>query len=261
MNVLRAVKSNLHRAILCPRFLLAVAIGLLIQYMGMWDVIAMPDTNVVYLYFWMIYLGTFQLLLVCVPAMVCSDAFLEDTRDGYLRLAVQRSGLRAYLWAKTIAAALAGFLVMVLSSALFILLLRIGRPVDEYSDILNVADIVEGSYAQLVYDRKSWLYLLMNVLQQGISGAFYACMALACSAFIDNIFVVIASPILLAQWSGLIRNLLGNTYSLVDLQFGTTENIGLAAATIDVRVTFVPLTLLCGILFFVRGRRKAYDLL
>ncbi len=217
MNVLRAVKSNLHRAILCPRFLLAVAIGLLIQYMGVWDVIAMPDTNVVYLYFWMIYLGTFQLLLVCV--------------------------------------------VMVLSSALFILLLRIGRPVDEYSDILNVADIVEGSYAQLVYDRKSWLYLLMNVLQQGISGAFYACMALACSAFIDNIFVVIASPILLAQWSGLIRNLLGNTYSLVDLQFGTTENIGLAAATIDVLVTFVPLTLLCGILFFVRGRRKAYDLL
>lgn len=261
MNVLRAVKSNLHRAVICPRFLLCVAIGLLIQFMGVWDVIAMPGTNVVYLYFWMIYLGAFQVLMVCVPAMVCSDAFLVDTHNGYLRFAVQRSGVCSYLWGKTIAAALSGFLVMLLSSVLFILLLRIGRPVDEYSDILNVADIIEGSYAQLVYDHKSWLYLLMNVLQQGISGAFYACMALACSAFIDNIFVVIAAPLLLAQWSGLIRNLLGWRYSLVDLQFGTTANIGTAAATIDSLITFIPLTLLCGIIFYVQGRRKVYGLL
>lgn len=261
MNMLRAIKSNLHRALFCSRFLLCVAIGLLIQFMGVWDVITMPDLNVVYLYFWMIQLGTFQVLLVCVPAMVCSDAFLEDTHNGYLRFAVQRSGLSAYLWGKTIAAALSGFFVMLLSSALFILLLRIGRPVAEYSDMLNVADVVDGSYVQLVYDRKAWLYLLMNVLQQGISGAFYACMALACSAFIDNIFVVIAAPLLLAQWSGLIRNLLGMRYSLVDLQFGTTDNIGAAAATINNLVVFIPLTLLCGIIFCSQGRRKASELL
>lgn len=259
--ILRSIRSNLSRALLCPRFLLCVAISLVIQLMGVWDIIAMEGLNVTYLFFWLMQLGTFQILLLCVPAMVYSDSFLEDLKGSVIRFSVQRSGVFKYLFAKYIATLLSGFAVMTVSFLIFLAALCICFPLDDYGTVMNIVDIVSGSYSQLIVDKKSFLYLFTNIVHQGICGAFYAGMALACSTFIDNSFVVIAAPILLGQWSGTLRNLTGMKYSLMDIQFGTTELTGTLESSRAALVLFIPLITICGILFIWNGKRRVYEAL
>lgn len=253
--LLHSLKSNLSRALLCPRFLLSVLIGIVILLMGVWDVIQMRGNNVTYLLFWFMHLGTFQMLLVCVPAMVYSDSLLEDAKGASVRFSVQRIGVTTYLAVRYVATILVGFIVMVVSCGAFFGGLSLFMPVDDAAGNMVLADIVTGSYIQLVREGKCLEYILVNILHQGICGMFYAGFALMCSAFIDNSFVVVAAPLLLYQWSGTIRDLLGLGYSFADIQFCTTDMATVAEALPYAFTRFFLLTVLCGIVFMWRGRR------
>ena len=255
MKLLHGLKSNLSRAIFCPRFVLSVLIGVVIQLMGVWDVIQLRGNNVTYLLFWLMQLGTFQTLLVCVPAMVYSDSMLEDAKGASVRFSVQRIGVIPYLAVRYISTMLVGFLVMIVSCGIFLGGLALFMPIDDAAGNMVLADIVNGCYAQLVREGKFLAYILVNILHQGICGMFYAGFALCCSAFIDNSFVVVAAPLLLYQWCGTLRDLLGLKYSLADIQFCTAELSTVAEALPYTFARFFLLTVLCGIVFVWKGRR------
>ncbi|MCL1853518.1 MAG: hypothetical protein FWF88_10915 [Peptococcaceae bacterium] len=213
------LRVDLKRAFVSPIFLLA-AIGMaLLLYISVDPEIKLAHMRdypqqVIYLYETSLSYGFGQIALI-LGALPFGASFCLDWNHQFLKLLVIRADMARYATSKVFVCFLSGFSAIVLGQILFILILSIGFPLaDPHSGTFE--NLSFSTYGFLLQQGHYALYFLFPVVAFGLGAAFYALMALLISTRIQNVFVVLTSPIIVMT---LLQMLIGILNRIVDLPF------------------------------------------
>lgn len=190
-------------------------------------------------------------------ALPFATAFCADWNSGFAVAASMRSGNRRYLTSKISACALTGGLVPAIATLLFAIFLTLRFPTDPEL-MLSLAD---GDPFNRVLNMGAPIglgfYYLGIVLMQFMAGACWAMTGLAFSAFMPNTLLTLCIPLAAYRLSLEIYYWFELPYWLnlpllqdcmVEMNYVLTLLAGL--------VVFGLVTLLLGILFSVRAKRR-----
>ena len=198
----RIINEELDRAFRNPRFIIIFIIALASFMIGSYRLPVPPGLNPVNRLLASLYFGNFSFLAALLATLPFADSFLDDLNQGFLRMIVQRTSYRKYIWAKLLSVALAGGVSLLLAE-LVIFLCGINR----LSDWTTMIGSFQGSFylgqpqglLGGLYSVNPLLYLAYLLVSAFGFGAVYALLGLAISAVIHNRYVVLAAPLVLVQ--------------------------------------------------------------
>lgn len=153
-------------------------------------------------------------LVLIISTVSFAWSFLEDCDSHFLRTVYQRISLREYCTAKILAVSAVSFFASSVSILFFVLLSQF-LPLAAYDNLSGY----ENEYLPFVARGQSLLYLLARFLVTGLSCSLAAVVALAISAWIDNLFVVVLFPFILYQFIELILTLMDSRNSIASFLF------------------------------------------
>ncbi|MDD3278591.1 MAG: hypothetical protein PHG16_06865 [Lachnospiraceae bacterium] len=182
------------RYMLCSyRFLAAVVGYTVISFISLLDEMKLfPGASVYYLY--MVYYSyPFWLLFLLFAVFPGGKSFCEDFESRYYRYRILRFGKRNYAVSKAISCFISAFVLVFLSQWLLIGVLTLRGPM--YLDVDKSA-MPGGIYAVLMNENQIWIYFMIRILILAAGAGFFSIVALWISTKIVNIFVVLASPII-----------------------------------------------------------------
>lgn len=155
--------------------------------------------------------GVIALLVPLLAVLPFADSYALDRTQGYLRHVLVRSSYRRYFFAKFVANLLAGGLAVALP-----LLLLFGYtnlvyprgllPIEESR--VTIGGYPYGPLGSL-YRIAPDLYILFRVGVGFIFGATYATLGLDISSFVNNRYIVLATPFLLYHVANFVLAVLG----------------------------------------------------
>lgn len=264
---IRALRVDLHRAVLSRRFLLTVVLILA------WLVVNSATNIFVYdfLYFYGIPysfnqamvgndgLGMIVLAMATVPY---STSYLTDRASGFDHHAIKRVGFPTYVASRVVSVGVSAFLAMVAAAGIFLSCLCLSGA---QQSIARDAEHLNGVYYELVLTVGPWCYYLVRFTISGLTAALASVFALYATTLVPNIYVALLSPLIgYYTWESvisLIFNLSGGRASFLSL-FTMYNNITHQISTDNLfsflwtTVYLLTLTVLCGRGFVIRTRKE-----
>ncbi len=199
------LRAELYRAFWNRSFLLALVLGILLLGYGLFEYSEGTDIpganpflcNAYDAVIWA-QAGPVALFVPLLAVLPFADSYALDRTGGYLRHVLVRSSYRRYLFAKFVANLLAGGLAVALSLILLFACTNLIYP----RGLLPIDQArIGGAYPHgplgPLYRTAPDLYILFLVGVGFIFGATYATLGLAFSSFVNNRYVVLATPFLL----------------------------------------------------------------
>lgn len=198
----RALRVDLRRAILSPRFILTVVLLLLwLLFNGTFDIFlnkTLFTFGIPYVLNWAT-TGDFGLgmLNLVIAALPFSASYLADWECGFDRCALGRTGLAAYAQARVIAVALSSFLAFWAAAGIFLAGLSLtGAP--------HTFPQLTGEYMDLAIQVGPWCYYLVRLTISGLTCAMAGVFSLFVSTLIPNSYVAMLSPLAACNAYGII---------------------------------------------------------
>ncbi len=196
-SCLRAIRVDLRRAVITPRFILAILLSLSWSlFNGIFDIFlnhSMSATGIPYVINQAL-TGDFGLgmLILSISAVPYSTSYLTDRDSNFFRYAVNRIGLRVYGLSKIIAVSIAAYLASIISNGLLLAILSLtGAP----HVISGEENYLSGCYLDLVYLYGPVVYYSVRFTIAGLSCSMAAIFALMVSTLIPNSYVCLISPL------------------------------------------------------------------
>lgn len=197
-SFLRALRVDLHRAVVSPVFLLTVALMLAwLSFNGTFEAVLNHTLE----FFGIPYVldqaltGTFGLgmLVLVIAAAPYSASFLTDRESGFDRCAMERVGFSAYALSRVVSVALTSFLAFFLAGGLYLGGLSLtGAP----HTVPGGGETLFGNYLDLVVQVGPWCYYLVRFTITGLTCAMSAVFSLWISTLIPNRYVALLSPLI-----------------------------------------------------------------
>lgn len=188
MRFIRCFSSDLHRAILSPRFCIGVVGYGLLLCLNL-PVDPWPK-DPAYLFSVSYKFGFYIFFYLCA-AIPSATAFLSDIDHNYLQAILKRISVRTYSISKCLSVMLSGMLAVILATGIFGVYLFV-----RFSSAEAVAQSYSG-WDRLISDGKPVLYFIVKAGMTATIGGLFSVIALNVSTVIRNSFVVLATPVLL----------------------------------------------------------------
>lgn len=184
------LRVDLRRAILSQNFMISMLFIILVMLISCSGFIS-DQSDVLYLLVNALTgSGSFMFILCIAPIFPYGISFVSDMEDKAFSFWIIRTGVKKYGISKFITSVIAGFLTVGAGIYFFSLIMSIFFPL--------FTDIPSGdTYTMLLKDNKPWIYILATAIHYSLSGALFAGLAMAVSAFIPNKFSVIITPIVI----------------------------------------------------------------
>ena len=198
MRFFQAFHVEIQRSMRSKAFLLQLVLLLVWMYLNSFDIF----TSEIYMlgFCWQAVLNqattsqfNFANLLMILGTIGYAWSYCTDHDGGYDGEAVRRVGPVAYGTAKLTATLLSSFCAASLAVLLYALFLQaLSLPPSNATYLWGAT-----AYLSLVAEGNSGLYLLFRCLVTGLSCSLAACIALTVSAFVQNLYTTLLSPLLL----------------------------------------------------------------
>ena len=211
------LRAELYRAFWNRSFLLALVLGILLLGYGLFEYSEGTDIPGANPFLCSAYdaviwaqAGPVVLLVPLLAVLPFADSYALDRTQGYLRHVLVHSSYRRYFFAKFVANLLAGGLAV----ALPLLLLFACTNLIYLWGLLPIDQArIGGAYLHgplgSLYRIAPDLYILFRVGVGFIFGATYATLGLAISSFVNNRYIVLATPFLLYHIANFVLAVLG----------------------------------------------------
>ncbi len=204
----RATKAEFKRGLRSATFISQIIFVLI--WMGMNVLPSLTNEKILHISCWQDLLSHattneyyFADLVLILGTVSFSWSFLEDRESNFLRQILQRIQLRDYCLAKILTVSALSFLAAGAAILVFALLLQF-LPMASADNLLGFTN----EYLPFVARGQSLLYLLSRCMLTGLSCSLAAVVALAISAWINNLFVAVLFPFIFYQFMGLVLSLL-----------------------------------------------------
>lgn len=215
-TILRVAKAEFRRGLRSASFISQII--LLLIWMGMNLLPIMTNEQILHISCWQDLLSHattneyyFADLVLLLGTVSFSWSFLEDRESNFLRQVLQRIPLRDYCLAKLLTVSILSFLAAVAAIWVFVLLLQL-LPLTSADNLMGFTN----EYLPFVAQGQSLLYLLARCILTGLSCSLAAVVALATSAWINNLFVAVLFPFIFYQFLGLVLAL-SNSQNILEL--------------------------------------------
>lgn len=240
----RLLLSDLSMAILSKKFLLASSLVVFFYILGTIDSIAeciqYGSEITVFDMHSMATFSTFSILNYVLCAIPYANSFSNDYQSNYFRSVIMRSSKRGYAVSKVIATAISGSLCLIIGELVYMLIcsffggavsvtelseLNTGST-EAFSNIANFDMLLNSNYIG---------YFVLLAIHRGLIGSFLSLIGLGVSLKIQNVFVIISSPMLIYYF---IENLLMNFLKLPQI-FNVANIFDGRISVIDSRYMFL----------------------
>ena len=264
---IRALRVDLHRAVLSRRFLLTVVLILA------W-LVANSATNI-FVYDFLYSFGIpysfnqamvgndgLGLIVLAMATVPYSTSYLTDRGSGFDHHTIKRVGFPTYVASRVVSVGLSAFLAMVAAAGIFLSCLCLsGAP----QIIPGDTEHLNGVYYELVITVGPWCYYLVRFTISGLTAALASVFALYTTTLVPNTYVALLSPLIgYYTWEAslnLIFILSNGRASFLSL-FSMHVNITYQISTNNLFsflwaiVYLSTLTMLCSRGFVIRARKE-----
>lgn len=250
------LRTDLHRAVISPGFLLGTAATLAIFFYGSQGMIC---GTVIISFRNTFDFGNITKLFFIPGTFAYAASFAEEWQSGYLRPIIIRSNSTQYAFSKCIAVGISGGLSEMFGMLLFIVYLCITIQTimpEAYCipvEILVFGEILEANHPMLYF----LIYLYIMFLQ----AMFFSSLGLLASGLMPNKYVAYAAPFVFGTAINKIINAFSTRFTPrwldpVKLASGRLYSYAATEAVLIETVAFVSLTSLCWALFVFITRRR-----
>ncbi len=158
-------------------------------------------------------IGAFLLAIASVAAVPFGLSYWEDKKHNYINSLEPRCGLSVYCWSHAATAALGAFVSVFAGYMLYILLLSFRLPLISAGELSLLHKKAVGgedldAFVRLIVEGHPWTSVIFMIAEEAGGYAFMAEFAFMLSARIDNVFVLLSTPIMLYYGSTFICQLL-----------------------------------------------------
>ena len=195
-DLTNALRMDLRRAFCSPRFFIAIAALVFLNFFSIWQELSLGGsaTDVLYYFDTFMLNGSFTLVAILLSIFPFSNSFCSDWNNKYILVSVIRSSQRAYAWSKIIVSSLSSFCVILIGYSLSVLALA------SKMALLNPLSgnheyYINSTFGELLAISPC-LFILVKILIYGVFCSFWSVFALWISTRISNIFVTLAFPII-----------------------------------------------------------------
>lgn len=183
--------------------------------------------------------STFSLLNYVLCAFPFSGSFAIDFKSNYHRMIIARSGKRNYAVSKVIVTAISGMLCLVVGELIYLLICSFFGPAVSLTTISELNTAGTGAFetianANMLIDGNYIGYFVLLAISRGLIGSFLSLIALSVSLKIQNVFVIVSSPMLIYYF---IENFFMNFLKLPEM-FSIANIFDGHVAVIDSRYMF-----------------------
>lgn len=197
---LTCLQSDLNRAFYSLRFLAAVVLVAIVCCINSFVTIVNGSSSVCYDFSYAQLNEFTQILILPICALPGATLFCADWDNRYFRPLAFRTGLRPYGISKVLACAISAIGTDFVGKLIFFLFIaarfRIFMQAGYKGEIQLCGEF--GAFASLLKQQQYFLYFFFCELVIALTCAFFAVIALWISAVLSNMFVVIASPIIVS---------------------------------------------------------------
>lgn len=195
----------------------------------------------------------FTYLLPALAPMCYGWSHCLDTRCGFRMAAMERVGVRAYALSRALSTALSAFLVVAVSTGIYLVFLHFLGFADPNPEILQNG----YGYLNLVAEGHLGFFYFVRIVLLGLACSLFSVFSLLVSAYIPNVYLSILSPaIAYYTWYVICVALrLGGLLQLDVVIFGQAFSDDLRSFAWAAEMLLV-LTVLCTYLFFCRLRKE-----
>lgn len=216
---MKIFKTEIKRAILSKKFLIAILIGILSQligvlfmtkdvlieyYQGIADFLSL-DNMLSPQALWYFSTNMYVFIISLIACIPYSLSFLNDNNNEFIIFIKSRVSLKKYINAKIIACFFSGFLAVFISSFIFFLLIFLSPYNDSYQGIRAVGALSSMFISNLK------LYLIIYIFICSLMGGTYSLIALAISTKFNNPLIVLVTPTIYYYVATYIFGILGLT--------------------------------------------------
>ncbi|MBZ4665360.1 hypothetical protein [Mahella sp.] len=184
------LKADLNRALLSLNFVLSTLFIMLVMFISCSGFIT-GTSDVVYLLGHALSGSGSTMFILCIaPILPYGMSFASDMEDKVMTFWIIRTGVKKYAASKFVVSVIGGFLTVGIGIFVFILIMSLFFP-------LFISVNTGDSYASLLRNNKTGLYILLIAVHYSLSAALFAGTAIAVSSFIPNKFTVLSAPIVI----------------------------------------------------------------
>lgn len=248
MNIIckftRLLLSDFSRAVLSKNFIIASLLVVFFYILGTLDSFAecvkYGSEITVFDMHSMAAFSTFSLLNYVFCALPYANSFANDYKTNYFRSIIMRSGKRSYAISKVLTTAISGTLCLVVGELIYMFICSFfGTAISaaELSELNtgNTAAFSNISNANILLSGNYIGYFVLLAISRGLIGSFLSLIALGVSLKIQNVFVIISSPMLI-YYS--VENLLMNFLKLPQI-FNIANIFDGSISVVDSRYMFL----------------------
>lgn len=199
--------------------------------------------------------------LPLLAALPYAASFCADYRSGYTLPLVLRAGRRRYLLSKILFAAVAGGLGIALGALLFIALIYLRFPLEfpapiEFLEMEGLQALLSGGDAGAYF-----AYYAARLLLLGLSGAFWATLALTFSAFYVNAPMTYCAPLVGYRLIQELCARLGvpDAFNVTIVEEGMSAVTASGALAAGILTPLFGILLLAALFIWRAGRRIRYE--
>ncbi|MFV0343924.1 MAG: hypothetical protein ACK5JH_13755 [Anaerocolumna sp.] len=243
-------KNELKKAIFNKVSLFAIILNFIFYFIGGYENFPFPSIDYAELFIYSQRDGTFSLISLLFPITAClpyTTSYIAELESGYINILLTKITLTTYICTKTLIVIITGFLVMIIPSTVYLLLLIFskGLVITEYESI--TVTLFAG-----IYKSFPLLYIVMTILNASICSSLFALMGLSISAWKRNKFLTVIIPFSYYLFSAIILKQF-NPY-LNSINLFTLNNLG--PFTITSNLIYEIVIIVLGIYFFQLGVTK-----
>ncbi len=146
----------------------------------------------------------FFLALPILASMPFSASYFTEKRTGYSIQIITRSGRKAYLYAKWIAAFASGTLSIMIPLLLNLMVNALICPLGKVRILSLVVYVGQESFASKLFYSHPLVYILLSLILSSVWGGICSTISLTTGMFLKNKILIILSPLILLNFVGVL---------------------------------------------------------
>lgn len=194
-------RTELNRALRSRRFGLAISMAFLIILVGyILTLETMPEKSYIDHWYYIYLRSAYTDLLPLLVALPYADSLVLDRKEGFIKGILARSSYKAYASAKILANGIAGALTVSLPLAISCSLLSLTNRNPLNHPALNVFYLrPQEGFLGVLFRQHQTLFFLAIIAAVTVMGFLWASLGLSASLVINNRYVALGFPFLLAS--------------------------------------------------------------
>ncbi len=194
-------RTELSRALRSRRFGLAISMAFLIILVGyILTLETMPEKSYIDHWYYIYLRSAYTDLLPLLVALPYADSLVLDRKEGFIKGILARSSYKAYASAKILANGIAGALTVSLPLAISCSLLSLTNRNPLNHPALNVFYLrPQEGFLGVLFRQHQTLFFLAIIAAVTVMGFLWASLGLSASLVINNRYVALGFPFLLAS--------------------------------------------------------------